>query len=111
MYQDFFRKYLSANLDAVISMQREAEVGVMQWAKLGGLDETPTSPETATRKTPLNFTAELNSLKEKLKELEKKIGLEPIPSRTVSFSPPSIRETHFSLLCPSLGAARLNRRC
>lgn len=36
MYQDFFRQYLSSTQDAMLSMQRDAEKGIRQWAKMGG---------------------------------------------------------------------------
>jgi len=75
MYQDVFRQYLSSSLDAMLSMQREAKKGMEQWTKLGGLDEMAPSGEPAIRENPANVKAELDSLKEKLTELEKKLGL------------------------------------
>jgi polyhydroxyalkanoate synthesis repressor PhaR len=76
MYQDVFRQYLSSSLDAMLSMQREAKKGIEQWAKLGGLDdEMGPSREPAGRENSASVKAELDSLKEKLKELEKKLGL------------------------------------
>jgi len=75
MYQDFFRQYLSSSMDAMFSVQRETKKGIEQWAKLGGLDEMAPSREPAIRETPANVKAELDSLKEKLTELEKKLGL------------------------------------
>jgi polyhydroxyalkanoate synthesis repressor PhaR len=75
MYQDFFRQYLSSSLDAMLSIQREAKKGMEQWARLGGIDEEPPGREPAVRETAANVKAELDSLREKLKELEKKLGL------------------------------------
>jgi polyhydroxyalkanoate synthesis repressor PhaR len=76
MYQDVFRQYLSSSLDAMLSMQREAKKGIEQWAKLGGLDdEMAPTRESAGRENSASVKAELDSLKEKLKELEKKLGL------------------------------------
>jgi polyhydroxyalkanoate synthesis repressor PhaR len=75
MYQDVFRQYLSSSLDAMLSMQREAKKGMGQWTTLGGLDEMAPSGEPAIRENPANVKAELDSLKEKLAELEKKLGL------------------------------------
>lgn len=75
MYQDVFRQYLSSSLDAMLSMQREAKKGMGQWTQLGGLDEMAPSGEPAIRENPANVKAELDSLKEKLAELEKKLGL------------------------------------
>lgn len=75
MYQDVFRQYLSSSLDAMLSMQREAKKGMGQWTQLGGLDEMAPSGEPAIRENPANVKAELDSLKEKLTELEKKLGL------------------------------------
>ncbi|MGH7909236.1 MAG: polyhydroxyalkanoate synthesis regulator DNA-binding domain-containing protein, partial [Thermodesulfobacteriota bacterium] len=76
MYQDVFRQYLSSSMDAMFSVQREAKKGMEQWTKLGGLDdEMAPSREPAIRETPANVKAELDSLKEKLAELEKKLGL------------------------------------
>jgi polyhydroxyalkanoate synthesis repressor PhaR len=76
MYQDVFRQYLSSSLDAMLSMQREAKKGIEQWAKLGGLDdEMVPSREPAVPENSASVKAELDSLKEKLKELEKKLGL------------------------------------
>jgi len=75
MYQDVFRQYLSSSLDAMLSMQRETKKGMGQWTTLGGLDEMAPSGEPAIRENPANVKAELDSLKEKLTELEKKLGL------------------------------------
>lgn len=75
MYQDVFRQYLSSSLDAMLSMQRETKKGMEQWSKLGDLDEAAPSREPATQQTPANVKAELDSLKEQLRELEKKLGL------------------------------------
>ncbi len=75
MYQDFFRQYLSSTQDAMLSMQRDAEKGIRQWAKMGGLGDIILPREPATEETPsASLKAELDSLKEKLKELEKKLG-------------------------------------
>ncbi len=75
MYQDFFRQYLSSTQDAMVSMQRDAEKGIRQWAKMGGLGDITLPREPATEETPsASLKAELDSLKEKLKELEKKLG-------------------------------------
>ena len=75
VYQDFFRQYLASNLEAMISMQREAEKGINQWKKLGGLGDVTLSPEPGAEETSSHIKVELDSLKEKLKELEKKLGL------------------------------------
>ncbi|MGH7432283.1 MAG: polyhydroxyalkanoate synthesis regulator DNA-binding domain-containing protein [Candidatus Methylomirabilales bacterium] len=76
MYQDVFRQYLSSSLEAMLSVQREAKKGMEQWTKLEGLDdEMAPSREPAIRENPTNVKAELDSLKEKLTELEKKLGL------------------------------------
>jgi polyhydroxyalkanoate synthesis repressor PhaR len=75
MYQDVFRQYLASNLEAMISMQREAEKGITQWKKLGGVGDVTLSPEPGTEETSSHVKAELDSLKEKLKELEEKLGL------------------------------------
>jgi len=76
MYQDVFRQYLSSSLEGMLSMQREAKKGMEQWTKLGGLDdEMAPSREPAIRENSANVKAELDSLKEKLTELEKKLGL------------------------------------
>lgn len=75
MHQDFFRQYLSSTMDAMVSMQRDTEKGIRQWAKLGGLGEMVLNREPTTGETaPTGLKAELDSLKEKLKELEKKLG-------------------------------------
>lgn len=74
MYQDFFRQTLASNLDAMISMQREAEKGIKQWSKLGGLGDVPSSREPAPQETASTLKTELDSLKERLKELEEKLG-------------------------------------
>lgn len=74
MYQDLLRQYLSSNLDAMISMQREAEKGIKGWAKLGGMGGMTFSREPSAHETASNMKAELDSLKERLKELEKKLG-------------------------------------
>lgn len=68
MYQDFFRQYLASNLETMISVQRGAEMGLKQLTKLGGLGERRSQEPSASLK------AELDSLKEKLEELEKKLG-------------------------------------
>lgn len=74
IYQDFFRQYLSSTLDAMVSVQRDAEKGIQHWTKFGGIGET-----TVPRETPGDETAsaslkmELDALKEKLKELERKL--------------------------------------
>lgn len=74
MYQDFFRQYLSSTLDAMGSVQRDAEKGIRQWGKLGGFGEMVLNREPASEETaPTGLKAELDSLKEKLKELEKKL--------------------------------------
>lgn len=75
MYQDFFRQYLASNLEAMISIQRQGEKGIKQWTKLGGLGDMTLSREPATPETSSKLKAELDSLKEKLKELEKKLGV------------------------------------
>ena len=75
VYQDFFRQYLASNMEAMISMQREAEKGIKEWKKLGGLGDVTLSPEPGAEETSSHIKAELDSLKEKLKELEKKLGL------------------------------------
>ncbi|MGH7473203.1 MAG: polyhydroxyalkanoate synthesis regulator DNA-binding domain-containing protein, partial [Candidatus Methylomirabilales bacterium] len=75
MYQDVFRQYLSSSMDAMFSVQREAKKGMEQWTKLGGLDEMAPSGEPTIRENPANVKAELDALKEKLTELEKKLGL------------------------------------
>jgi polyhydroxyalkanoate synthesis repressor PhaR len=75
MYQDFFRQYLASNLEAMISMQQEAESGIRQWSRLGGLGDMALDREPATQETSSHLKAELDSLKEKLKELERKLGL------------------------------------
>ena len=76
MYQDVFRQYLSSSLEGMLSMQREAKKGMEQWTKLGGLDdEMAPSREPAIRENSANVKAELDSLKEKLTELERKLGL------------------------------------
>lgn len=74
IYQDFFRQYLSSTLDAMVSVQRDAEKGIQHWTKLGGFGETtvprePPSDEAASASVKM----ELDALKEKLKELEKKL--------------------------------------
>ncbi len=74
MYQDLFRQYLSSNLETMISMQREAEKGIKEWAKLGGVGQMTLGREPSTRETASNLKAELDSLKERLKELEEKLG-------------------------------------
>lgn len=74
MYQDLLRQYLSSNLDAIISMQREAEKGIKEWARLGGTGGMAFSREPNARETASNLKAELDSLKERLKELEEKLG-------------------------------------
>ncbi len=70
MYQDHLRRYLSSTLDAMISMQRETERGIRQWASLGekALSRSPAAQDTAS-----SLRAELDSLREKLRELEKKL--------------------------------------
>ncbi|MFQ5846478.1 MAG: polyhydroxyalkanoate synthesis regulator DNA-binding domain-containing protein [Candidatus Methylomirabilales bacterium] len=73
MYHDIFRQYLASNLDALISMQREAEKGIKQWAGLGGGGEMALGREPAPHETPSSLKAELDSLKAKLSELEKKL--------------------------------------
>lgn len=73
MYQDFFRQYLSSTLDAMVSVQRDAEKGMQRWATLGGFAEKPPSPEAPTEAESASLKVELDSLKEKLKELEKKL--------------------------------------
>ncbi|HZX61136.1 MAG TPA: polyhydroxyalkanoate synthesis regulator DNA-binding domain-containing protein [Candidatus Methylomirabilis sp.] len=75
MYQDFFRQYLSSSMETMISVQREAQKGVARWATLGGREEGVPDQETAPVETAGNVKAELDSLKEKLRELEKKLGL------------------------------------
>jgi polyhydroxyalkanoate synthesis repressor PhaR len=76
MYQDVFRQYLSSSLDAMLSVQREAKKGMEQWAKLGGVDdEMARSREPAMGDDSASVKVELDSLKEKLRELEKKLGL------------------------------------
>lgn len=75
MYQDFFRQYLASNLDAMISMQRESEKGIKQWTQVGGVGDMTLIPQPDTRETSSNLKAELDSLKEKLNELEEKLGL------------------------------------
>ena len=74
MYQDFFRQYLSSTLDAMVSVQRDAEKGIQKWAKLGRFGEIALPREPSTEETPsTSLKLELDSLKEKLKELEKKL--------------------------------------
>ncbi len=74
MYQDFFRQYLASNLEAMISMQREAERGIKQWSTLGGLRDMPFAREPAPQETSSSLKAELDSLKERLRDLEEKLG-------------------------------------
>lgn len=74
MYQDLLRQYLSSNLDTMISMQREAEKGIKEWAKLGGMGGKAVSREPGAHENASNMKAELDSLKARLKELEKKLG-------------------------------------
>lgn len=74
MYQDLFQQYLSSTLDAMISMQREAEKGIKQWASLGNLGEMAQTRPPADQETSSSLKAELDSLREKLKELENKLG-------------------------------------
>lgn len=74
MYQDLFRQYLSSNLDTMISMQRDAEKGIKEWTKLGGVGQMTLGREPSTRETASNLKEELDSLKERLKELEEKLG-------------------------------------
>lgn len=73
MYQDLLQQYLSSGLDALISMQKEAEKGIKQWSKLGGLGEMGSPAERGTPEEASTLKAELDALKEKLKELEKKL--------------------------------------
>ena len=74
IYQDFFRQYLSSTLDAMVSMQRDAEKGIQRWANFGGIGETTVLRETPGDETAsANLKMELDALKEKLKELEKKL--------------------------------------
>lgn len=74
LYQDLLRQYLSSNLDTMISMQREAEKGIKEWAKLGGMGGKTISREPGAHENASNMKAELDSLKARLKELEKKLG-------------------------------------
>lgn len=74
MYQDLLRQYLSSNLDTMISMQREAEKGIKEWTKLGGMGGKIFRREPGAHETASNMKAELDSLKARLKELEKKLG-------------------------------------
>ncbi len=74
MYQELFQQYLSSSLDALISMQKEAEKGIKQWTKLSGLGGIVSPEERGTPEDVSTLKAELDSLKEKLKELEKKLG-------------------------------------
>lgn len=73
MYQDLFRQSLSSSLDALISMQKEAEKGIRQWTKLSDLEEIEPPEGRGTPEEGSTLKAELDSLKEKLKELEKKL--------------------------------------
>lgn len=74
MYQDLFQQYLSSTLDAMISMQRGAEKGIKQWASLGNLGEMAQTRPPADQETSSSLKAELDSLRQKLKELENKLG-------------------------------------
>jgi polyhydroxyalkanoate synthesis repressor PhaR len=75
MYQDFFRQYLSSSLETMITMQRETQKGIAQWTKAGARDEGAPAREAAVSESAGHVKAELDSLKEKLKELEKKLGI------------------------------------
>lgn len=77
MYQDFFRQYLASNLEVMMSMQREGEKGIKQLTKLGGLGEIVRDQEPAAQGPSSELKAELDSLKEKLKDLEEKLGGKP----------------------------------
>ncbi len=75
MYQDFFRQYLSSTFDAMVSLQRDTEKGMRQWAKLGSFGERAMPRKPTSEESPsTGLKAEVDSLKEKLKELEKKLG-------------------------------------
>ncbi|MFQ5658433.1 MAG: polyhydroxyalkanoate synthesis regulator DNA-binding domain-containing protein [Candidatus Methylomirabilales bacterium] len=74
MYQDFFRQYLSSTLDAMISMRSEVEKGIKQWAGLGSLGEMARTRPGDDTETSSTLKTELDSLREKLKELESKLG-------------------------------------
>ena len=73
MYQDLLQQYLASSLDALIAMQREAEKGIKQWTKLSGLGEVGSPAERGTPEDVSTLKVELDSLKEKLRELEKKL--------------------------------------
>lgn len=74
IYQDFFRQYLSSTLDSMVSMHRDAEKGIQRWTKLGGLGETAPAKEPPNEESAsASVKMELESLKEKLKELEQKL--------------------------------------
>ncbi|MFQ5881543.1 MAG: polyhydroxyalkanoate synthesis regulator DNA-binding domain-containing protein [Candidatus Methylomirabilales bacterium] len=74
IYPDLFQQHLSFSLDAVISMERETEGEIKDWAKLRGLGAVERSREQAAREEASSLKAVLESLKEKLRELEKRLG-------------------------------------
>jgi polyhydroxyalkanoate synthesis regulator phasin len=61
----------------MMSMQREGEKGIKQLTKLGGLGDMKRDQEPAAQGASSELKAELDSLKEKLKDLEEKLEGKP----------------------------------